>query len=344
MSDSVTKHRTEGNTFFREKKFFDACRCYQSAISECPESDKSQLSILYTNLSASQLQIEKLNEAFESASKAIELDPNNAKAYYRHGLALSNSLDFKGAYNSYLAAAKIQPNEKFWRNLMEDAKQQLYKLKLREAMSSDDLHSQSKKVASHDATSDTTPIPEFDISYARNLMAEMAKDKRPPAAVVRAMLAKMKEMNKAMPNIVKIEHKGAIRVVGDTHGQYQDLRHIFEKYGEPSTESPYLFNGDFVDRGSMGLEIVLALFAWKLANPACIFMNRGNQYVFFLRRLSSFPSSSFQSLFSFFSFLFRNVFFFCECFTQKKIFFFFNSIKKQRYISSKNSNSKIILI
>ena len=90
----------------------------------------------------------------------------------------------------------------------------------------------------------------------------------------------MKEINMKMDNIVKLERKGIIRVVGDTHGQYQDFRHIFALYGEPSSDNPYLFNGDYVDRGSMGIEIVLALFAWKLAIPDSIYMNRGNQYVF----------------------------------------------------------------
>jgi hypothetical protein len=44
-------------------------------------------------------------------------------------------------------------------------------------------------------------------------------------------------------------------IQGDTHGQYFDLLHVFEKNGVPSSENPYIFNGDYVDRGSFGTEV-----------------------------------------------------------------------------------------
>eukprot|EP00442_Polarella_glacialis_P018610 CAMPEP_0115101384 /NCGR_PEP_ID=MMETSP0227-20121206/33196_1 /TAXON_ID=89957 /ORGANISM="Polarella glacialis, Strain CCMP 1383" /LENGTH=471 /DNA_ID=CAMNT_0002497117 /DNA_START=101 /DNA_END=1516 /DNA_ORIENTATION=- len=65
-------------------------------------------------------------------------------------------------------------------------------------------------------------------------------------------------------------------VVGDLHGQFHDLLHIFELAGKPSPENPYLFNGDFVDRGSNSLEVIFTLFALKLRFPKAIHMNRGN--------------------------------------------------------------------
>lgn len=46
--------------------------------------------------------------------------------------------------------------------------------------------------------------------------------------------------------------------------------------GLPSSENPYIFNGDFVDRGKKGLEVFLLLLACFLAFPNGVFLNRGN--------------------------------------------------------------------
>nr|KYP47649.1 Serine/threonine protein phosphatase 5 [Cajanus cajan] len=58
--------------------------------------------------------------------------------------------------------------------------------------------------------------------------------------------------------------------------QYYDLLNIFELNGLPSEENPYLFNGDFVDRGSFSLEVILTLFAFKCMSPSGIYLARGN--------------------------------------------------------------------
>lgn len=46
--------------------------------------------------------------------------------------------------------------------------------------------------------------------------------------------------------------------------------------GLPSPENPYIFNGDFVDRGKKGLEVLLLLLACMLAFPGGVYLNRGN--------------------------------------------------------------------
>lgn len=75
---------------------------------------------------------------------------------------------------------------------------------------------------------------------------------------------------------VSLEELEEITVCGDVHGQYYDLMNIFSINGNPSTENPYLFNGDFIDRGSFSVEVIMTMLAFKVALPMHFFMNRGN--------------------------------------------------------------------
>jgi serine/threonine-protein phosphatase 5 len=79
-----------------------------------------------------------------------------------------------------------------------------------------------------------------------------------------------------------------INVCGDTHGQFYDLCNIFEQGGMPSPTNPYLFNGDYVDRGSFSLEVVVSLLAFKLAMPDALFMVRGNHETLGMNKIYGF--------------------------------------------------------
>lgn len=65
-------------------------------------------------------------------------------------------------------------------------------------------------------------------------------------------------------------------MVGDLHGQLDDLLAIFKLNGLPSPRNSYVFNGDFVDRGQYSCECILILLAFKLLYPKFLHLNRGN--------------------------------------------------------------------
>ncbi len=65
-------------------------------------------------------------------------------------------------------------------------------------------------------------------------------------------------------------------VIGDIHGQLDDMLLIFERFGYPSEQNKLLFNGDIVDRGDNSIECLLLILALKIVNPGTIFVNRGN--------------------------------------------------------------------
>ncbi|KIH53414.1 phosphoprotein phosphatase 1 domain protein [Ancylostoma duodenale] len=66
-----------------------------------------------------------------------------------------------------------------------------------------------------------------------------------------------------------------VTVVGDLHGQLTDLRKIIDRCGDPSRNT-YIFLGDYVDRGTQGLELAILLFAYQIRYPKRVFLLRGN--------------------------------------------------------------------
>lgn len=75
------------------------------------------------------------------------------------------------------------------------------------------------------------------------------------------------------PNILFIE--SPICVLGDVHGQFEDLLELLSLKGGPRT-TKYLFMGDYVDRGADSLNVILLLFCYKILFPKNVYFLRGN--------------------------------------------------------------------
>eukprot|EP00126_Sphaerothecum_destruens_P007944 Sdes_comp20036_c0_seq2m12836 len=83
---------------------------------------------------------------------------------------------------------------------------------------------------------------------------------------------------KSLPNVNSLSLSLVERatVVGDLHGSLDDLLAIFDKNGIPSSENPYIFNGDFVDRQEKSVEVVCILYCFLILFPGKVLLNRGN--------------------------------------------------------------------
>jgi len=118
----------------------------------------------------------------------------------------------------------------------------------------------------------------IDENWVVRLMEDMKNSKFIHKKYLTQMIFDAKAIFDSEKSLVDIEvdNNVEISVCGDTHGQYYDLLNIFKINGYPSKTNPYLFNGDFVDRGSFSVEVVVALIAWKLLYPNHFFLSRGN--------------------------------------------------------------------
>ncbi|CAG2250572.1 PPEF [Mytilus edulis] len=120
----------------------------------------------------------------------------------------------------------------------------------------------------------------FPMTYSQlqSLIQAIKSKKRLHVKYLLELLLETREELKKLGNInqatTSISHK--ITVCGDLHGKLNDLFMIFHKNGLPSVDNPYIFNGDFVDRGSNSVEIVIILFASFLLYPNEMYINRGN--------------------------------------------------------------------
>lgn len=83
---------------------------------------------------------------------------------------------------------------------------------------------------------------------------------------------------KRMPNTnrVTIGKNEKVTVVGDLHGQLDDILKVIDDAGMPSATNKYVFNGGFIDRGKQGVEVTVIVFAMMLAFPDSVFVNRGS--------------------------------------------------------------------
>jgi diadenosine tetraphosphatase ApaH/serine/threonine PP2A family protein phosphatase/Ca2+-binding EF-hand superfamily protein len=70
--------------------------------------------------------------------------------------------------------------------------------------------------------------------------------------------------------------KDTITVVGDLHGSLPSLTYILNLVGDDIANRILVFDGDFVDRGERGVEVLCTLIILKLCYPKNVVLLRGN--------------------------------------------------------------------
>eukprot|EP01112_Ceratiomyxa_fruticulosa_P014721 TRINITY_DN4240_c0_g3_i1.p1 TRINITY_DN4240_c0_g3~~TRINITY_DN4240_c0_g3_i1.p1 ORF type:complete len:963 (-),score=237.71 TRINITY_DN4240_c0_g3_i1:64-2829(-) len=269
--------KTQANTCFEQKKYVEAVQLYDKAI------DLFETAVLYSNRAFAHLRMENFGSAIVDANKSIALDPNYVKGYYRLGAAYQALGKHKDALRIFRQVVKIVPNDKDARTKLSQCEKEVKRAAFEEAIASEHTVSvfQDLDVNSYDVPASYTglhmpnPItPEFAVQFLEELKAQKVIHIKYAVSILQQAHA---VFSKA-PTLVEynIPQDGKFTVCGDVHGQFYDLCNIFQLNGLPSEENPYLFNGDFVDRGSFSVEVIMTLLVFKILYPRHFFLARGN--------------------------------------------------------------------
>jgi serine/threonine-protein phosphatase 5 len=275
-----------------ERHFHKAEELYSKAIDLDPYNH-----IYWSNRAAAHIQLEEYGSAIADATRAIELDKAYAKAYYRRGDAQFALSHFKDAVTNFRCAAKLNPRDPMLRRKLQESERCLKVRQFEEALAMpedttsalnninlDDIHVEHEysgpvmevsKTGEGDAEIENYILT---LEFILNMIEEFKNQRKVHRRFSMQIILESYEKLRELPSLVDVDvPKGThITVCGDTHGQFFDLLKIFEVNGMPSRANPYVFNGDFVDRGSFSFEVIMTLLAFKAWDTECMHLTRGN--------------------------------------------------------------------
>ncbi|KAG9392607.1 Serine/threonine protein phosphatase 5 [Carpediemonas membranifera] len=280
-----------GNDNFKQQKFQEAIYNYSQALEA---SDSSEfMEALLTNRAAAAMKLELYGTVLQDCTRALDLNPQSYKAFYRRALAHTSLFHFKEAASDFKSLVAIKPNDAKARKLYDQALKE-HKKRLFEAA----IRIQPKSFfALYDLSisgAGPVEVPELELTptdpitpeYIRRLIAFCKQDKEIPHRNILQILKRGFEILNAEPNLVefsisKAELQAAgdnrvLTVFGDVHGQFFDLVHLIETVGMPSDTHRMVFMGDYVDRGAWGVPCFVLIVALKVMCPNSVTMLRGN--------------------------------------------------------------------
>ncbi|KAG2615776.1 serine/threonine-protein phosphatase 5-like [Panicum virgatum] len=273
--------KLKANEAFKANKFSQAIELYSQAI----ELNSSN-AVYWANRAFAHTKLEEYGSAVQDATNAIEIDPRYSKGYYRRGAAYLAMGKFKEALKDFQQVKKICPNDPDASRKLKECEKAVQKIRFEEAISVGDAERRSVADSIDYHVIEVEPQyagpridgEEITLDFVKAMLDEFKKQKCIHKRYAYQIVLKTLELLRSMPSLVDVDvpNGGHFTVCGDVHGQYFDLLNIFALNGLPSEENPYLFNGDFVDRGSFSVEVILTLFAFKCLYPKAMYLARGN--------------------------------------------------------------------
>lgn len=118
--EAADKLKVEGNNFMKQEKITEAIECYSRAI----DLDNNN-AVYYCNRAAAYNKLNKYYDAIRDCDTAIDIDPKYSKAYNRRGLAQMALHQYKEARSSFQQALDLEPTNEGYKMSLEQAEHKL---------------------------------------------------------------------------------------------------------------------------------------------------------------------------------------------------------------------------
>ena len=276
--EEATKLKVKGNKAFAEHDWPAAIELYSQAIAKYDQEPS-----FYANRAQANIKLEAYGYAIADATEALKLDPNFVKAYYRRAVANTAILNSREALKDFKTVVRKEPNNRDAKLRLAECEKIVRRIEFLHAIEVTDAPSPFEDLDIDSITVDdkydgVRLKDQMTQEFIDDTIERFKNGKTIHRRYVFQILNAVNSIVRKEPPMVEMEvpEDHLLTVCGDTHGQYFDLMEIFRLNGFPSDMHYYLFNGDFVDRGSWSTEIAILLYAYKWLRPNAFFLNRGN--------------------------------------------------------------------
>ncbi|KAI0093249.1 Metallo-dependent phosphatase-like protein [Irpex rosettiformis] len=284
----AAKVKAEANKAFLSHQFNNAADLYTKAIHLNPLD-----ATLWCNRAYTRIKLEEHGYGLADASAAIELDPKYAKAYYRRATCYLQTLKYKQAIADFKKLLQLEPGNQLVRTQLDSTQKILRKTEFEKAIEVEEEKNAVERCleiiteggCDLDKTYDGPKLPttengQYHMSrdFIHQMFEYFKEGKTLPKRYVWEIIIGAHNAFVKEESLVTLDLEEGVDcdVIGDVHGQFYDMLHLFGLTGEPSEKHCLLMNGDLVDRGSWSIEVILTAFAWKWLYPNRMYINRGN--------------------------------------------------------------------
>ncbi|KAL1723979.1 Metallo-dependent phosphatase-like protein [Schizophyllum commune] len=284
----AAKLKAEANKAFAAHDFAKAVELYSSAIERNPGD-----ATIWCNRAYARMKLEEFGYALNDATQAATIDPKYAKAYYRRATCYLQTLRPQLAVADFKRVLQIEPKNETVRAQLTSTQKLIRKIEFEKAIEVEGEKSSvercreiiaeggcdvDKGYAGPKLPQDEDGKYTITLEFVRAMIEWFKDGKALPKRYVWEIVLAANDIFSKEDSLVTLDipEDVTIDVIGDVHGQYYDLLHLYSLTGEPSEKHYLLMNGDLVDRGSWSIEVILTALSFKWLYPKYMFINRGN--------------------------------------------------------------------